>query len=54
MQPFNSTWIGVILGLILVTMPSVAPKAQIGLLGQAFFDKYDIKISDKYIELHQR
>ncbi len=33
---------------------AVAPKAQIGLLGQAFFDKYDIKIFDKYIELHQR
>ena len=33
---------------------AVAPKAQIGLLGQAFFDNYDIKILDKYIEFHQR
>ena len=33
---------------------AVAPKAQIGLLGQAFFDNYDIKIFDKYIEFHQR
>jgi predicted aspartyl protease len=32
----------------------VAPKAQIGLLGQVFFDNYDIKILDKYIEFHQR
>ena len=33
---------------------AVAHKAQIGLLGQAFFDNYDIKILDKYIEFHQR
>ena len=33
---------------------AVPPKAQIGLLGQVFFDSYDIKIFDKYIEFHQR
>jgi aspartyl protease family protein len=43
-------------GSLVVNNPkvAVAPKAQIGLLGQAFFENYDIKILDKYIEFHQR
>jgi len=43
-------------GDLVINNPKVAvpPKAQIGLLGQAFFENYDIKILDKYIEFHRR
>lgn len=32
----------------------IAPKAEIGLLGHAFFDNYDIKILEKEVEFHKR
>ncbi|MFM7406825.1 MAG: TIGR02281 family clan AA aspartic protease [Cuspidothrix sp.] len=43
-------------GSLVVKNPqiAVARKAEIGLLGHDFFEKYDIKIMDKYIEFHQR
>ena len=43
-------------GSLVIKNPKVTipPKAQIGLLGQTFFDNYDIKILDKYIEFHRR
>jgi predicted aspartyl protease len=43
-------------GSLVVNNPqvAVARKAQIGLLGHDFFDNYDVKILEKYIEFHQR
>jgi hypothetical protein len=35
-------------------MVAIAPKAEIGLLGHAFFENYDIKILEKEVEFHKR
>ncbi|BDA66976.1 hypothetical protein CAL7716_011420 [Calothrix sp. PCC 7716] len=33
---------------------AIAPKAEIGLLGHDFFEKYDVKILEKQVEFHRR
>ncbi len=51
----TTTILSVSVGIVVVNNAqiSIAPKAEIGLLGHGFFDNYDVKILQKQIEFHK-